>query len=69
MIGDAVWHVAGHFPDLPPTPKPMGKGAAVPDRTVRMGGYAGHLVEDPTAARRAHKKVHEDAVGDELCED
>jgi hypothetical protein len=36
--------VAGHFPWLPPTPKPEGAGATVPDRTPRGPRMAGNVL-------------------------
>jgi hypothetical protein len=39
--------IAGWFPHLPPTPKPFGLGAHVPDRTARAtgaGSMAGNVL-------------------------
>jgi hypothetical protein len=44
---EPVSAIAGWFPHLPPTPKPVGLGAHVPDRTARQatsGAMAGNVL-------------------------
>lgn len=36
--------VSGWMPHLPPVPKPIGKGAAIPERKVGVQGYSGRNV-------------------------
>jgi hypothetical protein len=40
---EPVGAVGGYFPNLPPTPAPLGAWASVPDRSMTKGGYQSRM--------------------------